>query len=383
MQQALQQRRKLHTYRNLQPVKPAAEPATVLKDGRKLVDFSSNDYLGLARHAALAERAKAYADQYGTGSTASRLISGSFDIHLSLEEKLAEFFGSESVLLFNSGFQANSTIIETLTGRHSLVLADRLSHNSLIQGSLLSRGTFRRFDHNDMGHLQSMLERAREENHDRILIVTESLFSMNGDRVDIPKITELANHYEALLFVDDAHAVGVWGEDGKGLAHGVDGIDLVLGTFGKAFGAFGSFVACSNKMKEYLVNFCSGFIYTTALPPPVIGAVDAALELMPGLKPERVALRHKIHGVRSALTELGYRTIEADSQIVPILTGDENETLALSEHLEKHGLLAVAIRPPTVPEDSSRIRLTLTSAHTAEHIERLLDAFRQWGSRGA
>ncbi len=378
--EALEGRRRNRQLRTLRRYVPELTAPVVRhpEEGKELVNFSSNDYLGLARHLEVIERSAEYAKEYGAGSTASRLISGTFDIHLKTEQKIASLFGSEAAMLFNSGFQANSTIISTLAGRNSLVLADKLSHNSLLQGSLLSRADFQRFDHNDTDHLEGLLERASAKDYNRILIVTETLFSMDGDRSDINRTAGLALKYDALLFVDDAHAVGVWGENGLGLARGVEGVDLLLGTCGKAFGSFGSYLCCTEAMKEYLVNFCPGFIYTTALPPAVVGAIDAALDLIPAMEGERKKLHENCSYLRSGLHGLGYNTGPSNSQIIPVIIGSEEETLALSDYLKEHGMLATAIRPPTVPESSSRIRLTLSAAHEREHIDEFLRLMEEW-----
>lgn len=320
-------------------------------------------------------------EKYGTGATASRMISGTYEIHDRLEKKIAETFNAESALLFNTGFQANSTILQALTDRHSLILADKRSHNSLIQGSLLSRATFQRFEHNDLGQLENMLQKAAAESYNRVLVITETVFSMDGDRCDLEAITDLASRHDAMLFVDDAHAVGVWGSRGRGLAFGETGIDLVLGTFGKALGVFGAFVTCSRPIREYLINFCSGFIYTTALPPQVVGALDAAVDLIPTLEEEREEYHTKIEEVRSRINDTGFKTGASTTQILPLIIGSENETLHLSEVLEKEGILATAIRPPTVPEESSRIRITLTSRHSERHIHQLINALKRWNER--
>lgn len=374
----LDERKDANRFRTLNSVTPTADAVYISKNGRELINFCSNDYLGLSKNPRVIERAKKYAQKYGAGSTASRLITGTYDIHNELETKLAETFKTEAALLFNSGFQANSTIIETITDRHSLVLADKLSHNSLLQGSLSSRADLQRFDHNDLDHLENLLKRARNDSYSRILIVTETVFSMDGDRTDVPAVAELADKYNALLFIDDAHAVGVWGKRGLGLGFDVQGIDILLGTCGKAFGSFGAYVACSKKMRDYLVNFCSGFIYTTALPPAIIGAIDAAIDIIPKLEPDRKLYHEKINRVLKELKNLGYDTGPSDTQIIPIVIGGEDESLKLAEWLETQGILATAIRPPTVPGNSSRIRITLTRRHTDEHIDYLLKKLKEW-----
>lgn len=378
----LEKRKENSQFRSLYPVLPAKDGVTVINEGKELLNFCSNDYLGLSKHSGVIEGAITYAKKYGAGSTASRLITGTFEIHKKLEDRLAQTFHREAALLFNSGFQANSTIIGTLTNRHSLVLTDKLSHNSLLQGSLLSRARLQRFEHNDMSHLEKLLIEARKEDYNRIMIITETVFSMDGDRCDIPAIATLAEKYNALLFVDDAHAVGVWGENGLGLGLDASGIDILLGTFGKAFGSFGAYVACSQKMKDYLINFCPGFIYTTALPPAVVGAIDAALDVIPGINAERNKYHKRISEVRNSLQDIGFDTGASSTQIIPLIIGGEKETVALAQWLEEQGILATAIRPPTVPKNSSRIRITLTARHTEEQIDYLLSRMKEFKHAG-
>lgn len=374
---ALSQRKNVHQFRQLTSYEPLDEIS--ITDGEQtLINFSGNDYLGLSKHPRVTERAQQYTEKYGSGATASRLISGTYHIHEKTEQKLAQTFGWEAALIFNSGFQANSTIISTLTDRHSLILADKLSHNSLLQGAVSSRATFRRFEHNSISDLENHLEKASAEDFSRIFVITESLFSMDGDRSDLKTIAELTETYDAWLFVDDAHAVGVWGENGLGLTHGIDGIDMILGTCGKAFGAFGAFLLCSSKMRDYLINFCPGFIYTTALPPSVIGAIEASTELIPEMDSDRARLRKSIQIMCEGIQEAGYETGESESQIIPIIVGDEQETLHLSEYLEQKGFLATAIRPPTVPQNSARIRITLSSKHSKTQINDFLTALNNW-----
>lgn len=374
--QALSKRKEQHCFRELTSYQPKGV-TEVLDNREKLVNFSGNDYLGLSKHPKVINRAQEFAEQYGGGATASRLISGTYTIHNKLEQKIADTFGWEAALVFNSGFQANSTIISTLANRHSLILADKLSHNSLLNGSLSSRASFQRFAHNDITDLESQLSRAAGKDYNRIIVITESIFSMDGDRSDLEATAELCKEYDAWLFVDDAHAVGVWGSNGLGLTHNVSGIDMVLGTCGKAFGAFGAFVLCSLKMRDYLINFCDGFIYTTALPPSVIGAIDAGLELIPDLPGRRDRLQADIERMKKGILQAGFQVGNTESQIIPIMVGDEKQTLELATGLKDAGFLATAIRPPTVPKGSARIRITLSSAHTKEQIDQFLTTINQ------
>lgn len=373
MTKALAERRQGHSLRSLQEVTPLDGPY-VMVDGRRLINFSSNDYLGLAKHHQLIERAIEFTRKYGAGSTASRLVCGNAPFFAAVEQKLAALKGTESALLFNAGFQANVSMLAALADRHTLILADRLCHSSIIQGCRLSRAKLVRFRHNDPLHLEELLE-AQPKDGGRILIITESVFSMDGDCADLDACIRIARKHEALLIVDEAHATGVAGPAGMGLGCGKD-IDVLMGTFGKACGGFGAYIACSRLIRDYMINFCAGFIYTTALPPAVLGAIDAALDLVPGMDAERAHLHGLAERLRTGLAGQGFDTGGSASQIVPVIIGAEPATLAMSRHLEAKGILAVPIRPPTVESGQARIRLTLSALHTQDQIDGLIDAFR-------
>lgn len=377
IENALESRKQENRFRELEPIDPVNE-VCINTGSQKLINFSSNDYLGLSKHSQIIGKAREYAQKYGAGATASRLVSGTYHIHQQLEEKIAHTFDWEASLVFNSGFQANSTIISTLADRHALILADKLSHNSLLQGGIASRATFRRFDHNSVSDLEQKLEQAQGEDYSRIIVIAETLYSMDGDRSDVEALAQLTDQFNALLFVDDAHAVGVWGPDGLGLAYNIDGVDLVLGTCGKAFGSFGAFALCSQKMKEYLINFCPGFIYTTALPPPVIGSIEAALDVLPAMDSARKKLRENIRQMKSGIEQAGFSTGPSQSQIIPAIIGDDQGTIALAKHFKKNGFLAVPIRPPTVGKGEARIRVTLTAQHTKRQITNFLTVLNDW-----
>lgn len=347
-------------------------------ENRRLLNFSSNDYLGLATHPVLIAAAQDYAQRYGVGATASRLVTGNYDIHEALEQALAQACGREAALLFSSGFQANATIVPALLTRHSLILVDRLSHHSVLHGAIASQARLKRYRHNDLNHLESLLQQAAQQSYDRVLIVTESVFSMDGDRSDLAGLVQVADRYGALLYIDEAHAWGILGPGGMGLATHQPRVDLVLGTFGKAWGSFGAFVACSQALRDYLINMCPGFIYTTALPPPIVGSLHAALKLMPQLEPDRRTVLANAATLRTRLQALGYETGQSDTQIVPIWLGAEERALGLAQWLEARGILAIAIRPPTVPAGTSRLRLVVTAQHQAQHLDLLLEAIGTW-----
>jgi 8-amino-7-oxononanoate synthase len=345
--------------------------------GQNAINFSSNDYLGLSKHPLLMERAIEFTRRYGTGATASRLICGNYDFFQAVEEKLAALKGTEAALILNSGFQANVSILPALADRETLILSDELNHNSIVQGALLSRCRILRFRHNDLAHLENRLKDNINKGFSRRLIVTESVFSVDGDQSHIESLVELARAFDAFLVVDEAHATGVLGTKGMGLCCG-KGVDLTIGTFGKACGSFGAYAACSRKLRDYLVNCCSGFIYTTALPPSVIGSIDAALDLIPSMDKERKELHANADFLRAHLQDMGFRTGASNTQIIPVIIGKETEALALSRHFENEGVLATALRPPTVPEGRSRIRLALSVTHTMEQLEHLIQLFKEW-----
>lgn len=348
------------------------------RGGTTLLDFSSNDYLGLALHPLLIERSAAYARELGAGAGASRLVTGTSEAHLALEARIAAFKGTEAALLFASGWQANAAVLPALIAAApgACVLTDKLIHASLHQGCAAARVRQTRFRHNDLAHLEDLLLQNRDA--PARLIVTESVFSMDGDVADMARLVDLARRYDAFLFMDEAHATGVLGPGGAGLSATVPGgVNLVMGTFSKAMGSFGAYVAGSRRLCDYLANACSGFVFSTAPPPAVLGAIDAALDLVPGMDSERVHLAAMAEALREGLRGMGFDTLNSTSQIVPAVIGPEDETMALGARLAAHGIAAAAIRPPTVPRGASRLRLALRSAHTRADIDAVLDAIRQ------
>ena len=372
---AMQKRKAGHLLRSLRPLVPISPTEVVIK-GRGLINFCSNDYLGLSKHPRVIEAAKDYAERFGAGATASRLVCGSFACTHALEEKLAGLLNAQRVLVFNSGFQANTTVIPALADKDTLIVSDSLNHNSIIQGARLARCTVKVVPHNDLAAMRRILETSRER-HNRVLIVTESVFSMDGDRADIDALARLSDVFSAMLIVDEAHATGVLGERGMGLCPGKS-VDLVVGTLGKALGAFGAFVACSEKMARYLINYCTGLIYSTALPPAVIGAVDAALDLVPLMHRERDVLWAKVRFLRRQIKAAGFNTGLSSTQIIPVVVGGEAQTMDLAAYLEKNGILASGIRFPTVPSSMARIRLALSAAHSWEQIRHLASVILDW-----
>jgi len=364
--------------RRLRAVDRAPGGRARLADGRELIDFSSNDYLGLSLHPAVKDRAAAYALRLGAGSGAARLVTGTSPECLAVEAKLAAFKGTEAALLFASGWQANTSIVPALAAlsRSSLALfADRLVHASLHAGAAQAGARQIRYRHNDLEHVERLL-RAPEHQAGLRLILTESVFSMDGDRADLPALCALAERYGAILYVDEAHATGVLGPRGAGLCALLpkDAPVIVMGTLGKALGGFGAYVAGPRVLIDGLIQACGGFIYSTALPPAVLGALDAALDLVPRMDAERAGLHAQADRVRAAARAKNLHTFASSSQIVPIDLGEEERALAAMAAFEAQGLLAVAIRPPTVPKGASRLRLTLSTAHAPADVDRLIQA---------
>jgi 8-amino-7-oxononanoate synthase len=366
--------------RALRALQPAAGGSALLQGpAATLLDLASNDYLGLSRHPAVVAAARACAASDGVGAGASRLVSGSRPVHAELEQALAAWLGRDAVLLFPSGFQANLAAVQALADRHTLVLADRLIHHSLLSGVRCSGARLQRFRHNDLQHLETLLQEARRRQPgQRLLVLGESLFSMQGTSAAVPALVNLAERHDAALLLDEAHALGVLGPGGRGLAHGLPGIGLLSGTFGKAFGSGGAFLAGDQPVMEWLLQSSGAFRYTTALAPPLAAAALAALTWMQqqeaeGRHPGPSLLRRAARW-REGLAAAGWPRPPGEGPILPLLVGDDGEAVALQQRLEQAGLLAVAIRPPTVPPGTARLRLVLRQDLPAGSLERLLQA---------
>jgi 8-amino-7-oxononanoate synthase len=368
-----------HLTRHLRPLESGTGP-TVRMGGREVLLFASNDYLGLARHPEVVNAAVYATHVYGAGSGAARLISGSLPPHQEMEEALAKFKGTEAVLTFGSGYLANIGAIPALIGRGGLILADRLCHASLFDGCRLSDADFRIYRHNDMDHLTSLLSKRRKGR--RTLIVTDGVFSMDGDLAPLSDLATIAHEYEADLYVDDAHGTGVMGQNGRGTIEHFgleERIPLHMGTLGKALGSSGAYIAGSDQMIQYLLHRCRSFVFATAPTPASAAAVIAALGIVQREPERRTRLWENRDRLFSGLTRLGFTLAPTSSPIMPVLIGEADKALRLSEQLLDNGLFAPAIRPPTVPAQTSRIRVTVTSEHTTAHIDRALAIFEQAG----
>jgi 8-amino-7-oxononanoate synthase len=335
---------------------------------KSLLDFSSNDYLALSEHPAVIEGSRRALVQWGAGAGAARLMSGDLSLCEELETSMARLKGKEAALLFGSGYLANAGIIPALVGRGDVIFTDRLNHASIYDGCLLSGARIHRFRHNDPGHLEELL--LRERGRGRALIVVESLYSMDGDRCPLPDLVALKERFACLLLVDEAHATGIYGERGGGLVEeaGVESaVDLIMGTFGKALGSYGAYVAASWTMISFLVNRARTFIFATALPPAVLGASLAAVELVRAEPELRKALERKAALFRNELQQLGVK-VTGSSQIVPVMVGDSKQAVLMAAGLEEKGLFVVPVRPPTVPAGTARLRFSVTSHHSEETL---------------
>ncbi len=339
----------------------------------KLLDLASNDYFGLSRHPAVIQAAVSTLQNEGVGSGGSRLVTGSRPSHAALEDAIAQWLGRERVLLFPSGFQANIAAVAALADRHSVVLADRLIHHSLLVGVRASGARLLRFSHNDLKDLEKRLERL--SNGSSTVVISESLFSMEGTSPDIQGMAALCAHWGARLLVDEAHALGVMGSQGRGLCFGVDEpIHMISGTFGKAFGSGGAFLATNRHWGDQLLQTSGAFRYTTALAPPLVGAALKALDLIRSHREWGTELRLRAQQWRCALNKKGWPRPKGDGPVLPLLIGSDADALSVQQTLETSGLLTVAIRPPTVPEGSSRLRLVVRRDLPDDTLNTLLSA---------
>ena len=345
-------------------------------NGRLCLDFSSNDYLGLSFHPKLREESIRWTSLSGCGSGASRLISGTSAGSLELEERIARWKGFEASIILGSGYSANVGVIQSLLTRSSAIFADKLNHASLNAGCILSQADFKRYRHNDAAHLARMLSGA--DSSTERLVITDSVFSMDGDIAPLAAVHEAASSADAMLLIDDAHASGVMGERGHGLA-APELCDVAVSTFSKAMGSYGACVSCSAALKDYFVSKCGPFIYSTALPPSTLGTISAAVDFVQTAEAGsmRSSLMANAQFLRDGLAALGFGYGDSETMIVPVIVGGTSECLALSKKLLEKGVFAPAVRPPTVPQGTARLRVSVNAAHSRSDIERLLEALSQ------
>ena len=374
LNEELEWRRQQHLYRRRR-VTSGIQGPELLVDGRSMLLFCSNDYLGLAGHAKVVAALCRGAETYGAGSGAAHLVCGHSRAHHALEEELADFTGRARALLFSTGYMANLGTVTALLGKGDSIYQDRLNHASLIDAGVLSRAAFKRYPHADMQVLQRQLEgRSQGE----AMVVSDGVFSMDGDLAPLTSMAALCRRHQSWLMVDDAHGIGVLGESGAGtLEHlnlSAEDVPILMGTLGKALGTCGAFVAGSEELIETLIQRARSYVYTTALPPAVAEATRASLRLVIDERWRRERLQQLIRRFRLAVGQLGLPLMDSRTPIQPLLAGTSEQALAWSGELEQQGILVSAIRPPTVPEGGARLRVTLSAAHSDAQLDRLLDA---------
>jgi 8-amino-7-oxononanoate synthase len=366
-------------YRRLRVI-DSAHGAEVESGGRRMLMFSSNNYLDLAAHPEVKRAALETIERFGVGAGASRLVAGSLEPLHRLEQSLARLKKVEAALVFGSGYLANMGAITALAGPDDTIFSDELNHASLIDGCRLSKARLGVFRHRDAGHLKALLEES--DRAGRRLIVTDSVFSMDGDLAPLTEIVELARRFGAAVMIDEAHGVGVFGPGGAGLAAELglsNEIDVQVGTLSKALGAYGAYVAGSRTLINFLINRARSFIYTTGLPPAMAAAASAALEVMKR-EPERISRLHDNAAyLRAALVAAGFKLAPTTSPMLPVMMGESKTALTMAERLFARGVYVIAIRPPTVPEGCARLRVTPTAGHTRADLDRAIRAFVESG----
>jgi len=357
-------------YRHVVMTEQAEEP-WLIRNGKRMLNLASNNYLGLAGDRRLKEASIVATKEYGVGATASRLVVGNYALYEEVEQSVCDWKETEKAIIVNSGYSANVGAISSLVGRHDIVFSDKLNHASIVDGIMLSGAEHKRYRHNDLEYLERLLQMAPVAK--RKLIVTDTVFSMDGDVAHLKELIMLKEKYGALLMVDEAHAGGIYGKHGAGLAHveqGLsEGIDIHMGTFSKALGCYGAYLAGDAICIDYMKNTMRSFIFTTALPPGTLGAMKRAIEIVKEDEGRRQRLLENGAYFRNALEEVGFNIGDSSTHIVPIIVASNEATLHFSEKLQEAGIAAIAIRPPTVPYNSSRIRFAVTSEHTKADLQ--------------
>lgn len=387
IQPEIERLKRLGLHRSLRKVVGPID-TTVSIDGKEVILLSSNNYLGLATHPELKEAAASALREYGTGACASRLISGNMEIHEELEKRVARFKGCQSAIVFSTGYMANIGLITSVASKGDLIISDELNHASIIDGCRLSKAETKVYPHKDVEKLKEILSQGNssspEGGYKKMIIITDGVFSMDGDIAPLPEIIEAAKEYNAIVILDDAHATGVLGENGRGTPEyfGLEDENLIqVGTLSKALGSLGGYVAGLEVIIEHLRNNARSFIYSTALPPSVCAASIAAIDILEGEPWIRKRLWENVARFRKGLIDLGYNTVRSQAQMVPIVIGDTHLTMEFAKAIFEKGIYAPGIRPPTVPEGNSRIRATLMASHTDEQIDKALSAFESEGRR--
>ena len=378
LKQDLAQRKAEHLYRS-RKVLESPQSVEPIIDGKKVLSFCSNDYLSLANHPDLINSFKQAADKYGVGSGSAHLVSGHSAEHHALEEELANFMGTERALLFSTGYMANLGVVSALCDRHSEIYEDKLNHASLLDAALLSRAKRIRFPHLDTNNLEERLTNSESNNK---FIISDGVFSMDGVLAPLDKLANLAKNNNATLMIDDAHGIGVLGEKGRGIVEHFNldtkQVPIIVGTLGKAFGTAGAFVAGSDELIETLIQKSRSYIFTTAMPAAVAAATRQSLKIIEEENWRREKLQSLVNQFRKGAEEIGLELIDSITPIQPIIIGSSENSLALSEKLLEKNILISAIRPPTVPEGTARLRVTFSATHTEEQVNKLLDVLNEF-----
>lgn len=380
LQDQVQELKDQGVYRVLPVLESANEPEVIL-NGKKVINLSSNNYLGFANHPKLKQAAIEAVEKYGVGSGAVRTIIGNMDIHENLEVKLAEFKREEAVMVFQSGFNCNAGTIQAITNKGDLIISDELNHASIIDGVRLSRADKAVYKHSDMEDLERVLKEKRG-NFENCLIITDGVFSMDGDIAKLPEIVELAEKYNCMTYVDDAHGSGVLGESGRGTVdhfHLHGRVDFTIGTLSKAIGVIGGYVAGSKVMKEWLLHRGRPLLFSTSLPPAAVGAITEAVNLLTTTTEYTDRLWHNARYFKAALGKLGFNTGASETPITPVIIGDEAKTVAFSKRMLELGVFVSPIVFPTVPKGTGRVRCMVTAAHTEDQLSKAVEVFEKVG----
>lgn len=362
------------------PVSELDGSVEVVVEGRRMLMFASYGYLGLVGHPSINEASKAAVDQYGTGTHGVRLLAGTLDLHHELERTIAEFNHTENAVTFSSGYVTNLAVISTLIGRHDLVLCDKYDHASIVDGCLLSGAELKRFRHNDMDHLELLLQQSKDR--PTKLVVVDSVFSMDGDIINLPQTVEICQKYGARLMVDEAHSIGVLGNTGRGVEEHFgmrDSIDIKMGTLSKTIPSVGGYIAGSHDMVNLLKHSARGFIFSAALPPAQTAAAKAAFEVIMD-EPERIKnVQGNARLFIDRLRGLGFNTLQSETAIVPILCGQERTAFQMVSICQQENIFVLPVVSPAVPEGMARLRATVTAGHTTNHLEQALEVFERAG----
>ena len=381
LQAILEQTKQQGLYRSLYTLKSPAEPVVTIGNGN-LIHFSSNNYLGLSIHPELKKAAHEAIEKYGVGSGASRLIAGNLELYEKLEERLSQFKRTQAALVFPTGYQANVGVISSLMGEEDVIFSDALNHASIVDGCRLSRAKVIVYPHRDLDTLEKLIKTAPPARNR--MIITDGVFSVDGTVAPLPGLVNLAQKYNCWLMVDEAHATGVWGKQGRGTAEhfGVEEeVDIQMGTFSKALGSLGGYIAGSKILINFLINKSRSLIYTTGLPPAVLATNLKAIELVEKGDNLRKDLWERVNFFRRELNKLGFNTFSSEAQIIPVIIGDEGKTMEFSRYLFTRGVLAWGLRPPTVPPGLSRLRVSIMATHSWEDLQFGLKVFEEAGKK--